>query len=187
MHRVSEVIDCWYDSGSMPFAQWHYPFENKETFENRFPADFISEAIDQTRGWFYTLMAIGTAIFGQSPFKNCIVMGHVQDENGRKMRQAHRKRGRTRGRCWINRARMRFVGIFTPPVRRGLPSRFSDKAVNEGQRKFMATLQNTYAFFVLYANIDQFDPKEHDISNVKLMLMGQVDFEPFEPAGKTGG
>ncbi len=170
MHRVPEVIDCWYDSGSMPFAQWHYPFENKDVFDQRFPADFISEAIDQTRGWFYTLMAIGTLIFDRSPFENCIVMGHVQDENGKKMSKhlgnvvdpwsVLDKQG-------ADAVRWYFYTNSAP----WLPSRFSDKAVNEGQRKFMATLQNTYAFFVLYANIDNFDPKEHDIANVKLTLM----------------
>ncbi len=170
MHRVSEVIDCWYDSGSMPFAQWHYPFENKDVFEKRFPADFISEAIDQTRGWFYTLMAIGTAIFDQSPFKNCIVMGHVQDEFGRKMS----KHSGNVVNPWTvldaqgaDAVRWYFYTAGAP----WLPSRFSDKAVSEGQRKFMATLQNTYAFFVLYANIDNFDPKAHDIAAVKLTLM----------------
>ncbi len=170
MHRVSEVIDCWYDSGSMPFAQWHYPFENKDVFDKRFPADFISEAIDQTRGWFYTLMAIGTAIFDQSPFQNCIVMGHVQDEFGRKMSKhtgnvvdpwtVLDKQG-------ADAVRWYFYTASAP----WLPSRFSDKLVAEGQRKFMATLHNTYAFFVLYASIDQFDPKAHDIAKVKLTLM----------------
>ena len=170
MHRVKEVIDCWYDSGSMPFAQWHYPFENKETFEQRFPADFISEAIDQTRGWFYTLMAIGTLIFGKSPFQNCIVMGHVQDKDGKKMSKhlgnvvdpwsVLDKQG-------ADAVRWYFYTSSAP----WLPCRFSDEAVNEGQRKFMATLQNTYAFFVLYANIDQFDPKDHPLDAVKLTLM----------------
>ncbi|NCB06341.1 MAG: isoleucine--tRNA ligase, partial [Clostridia bacterium] len=170
MHRVPEVIDCWYDSGSMPFAQWHYPFENQDVFEQRFPADFISEAIDQTRGWFYTLMAIGTAIFDRSPFENCIVMGHVQDEDGKKMSKhlgnvvdpwsVLDKQG-------ADAVRWYFYTASAP----WLPCRFSDKAVSEGQRKFMATLQNTVAFFVLYANIDHFDPKEHDLQNVKLTLM----------------
>ncbi len=170
MRRVTEVIDCWYDSGSMPFAQWHYPFENKDVFDKRFPADFISEAIDQTRGWFYTLMAIGTAIFDQSPFKNCIVMGHVQDEFGRKM---SKHTGNVVNPWTVldaqgaDAVRWYFYTAGAP----WLPSRFSDKAVSEGQRKFMATLHNTYAFFVLYANIDNFDPKEHDIANVKLTLM----------------
>ncbi len=170
MRRVKEVIDCWYDSGSMPFAQWHYPFENKEIFEKRFPADFISEAIDQTRGWFYTLLAISTLIFGRAPFENCIVLGHVQDKEGQKMSK-HKgnvvdpwsvldKQG-------ADAVRWYFYTVGAP----WLPSRFSDEAVGEGQRKFMSTLQNTYAFFVLYANIDQFDPKEHPIENARLTLM----------------
>ena len=170
MQRVKEVIDCWYDSGSMPFAQWHYPFENKEVFESRFPADFISEAVDQTRGWFYTLLAISTLIFGRAPFENCIVMGHVQDKDGQKMSK-HKgnvvdpwsvldKQG-------ADAVRWYFYTAGAP----WLPSRFSDEAVNEGQRKFMATLHNTYAFFVLYANIDGFDPKEHPVSQAKLTLM----------------
>ncbi|MBP3541921.1 MAG: isoleucine--tRNA ligase [Clostridia bacterium] len=170
MTRVKDVIDCWYDSGSMPFAQWHYPFENKEIFEQRFPADFISEAIDQTRGWFYTLEAISTLLFDQSPFKNCIVMGHVQDAEGRKMSKhlgnvvdpwsVLNKQG-------ADAVRWYFYTAGAP----WLPSRFSDEAVNEGQRKFMATLQNTYAFFVLYANIDNFDPKDHPMDKVTLTLM----------------
>ena len=170
MYRVPEVIDCWYDSGSMPFAQWHCPFENREIFEKRFPADFISEAVDQTRGWFYSLMAIGTLIFDRSPFENCIVMGHVQDENGKKMSKhlgnvidpwsVLDKQG-------ADAVRWYFFTAGAP----WLPCRFSGKAVGEGQRKFMATLQNTYAFFVLYANIDQFNPREHDLDKVKLTLM----------------
>ena len=170
MHRVKEVIDCWYDSGSMPFAQWHYPFENKEIFEKRFPANFISEAIDQTRGWFYTLMAISTLMFDRAPFENCIVLGHVQDKDGQKMSK-HKgnvvdpwsvldKQG-------ADAVRWYFYTAGAP----WLPSRFSPEAVAEGQRKFMGTLQNTYAFFVLYANIDSFDPKDHPIENVKLTLM----------------
>ncbi len=170
MTRVTDVIDCWYDSGSMPFAQWHYPFENKEVFESRFPADFISEAIDQTRGWFYTLEAISTLLFERAPFENCIVLGHVQDAEGRKMSKhignvvdpwsVLNKQG-------ADAVRWYFYTAGAP----WLPSRFSDEAVNEGQRKFMATLQNTYAFFVLYANIDNFDPKDHPIENAKLTLM----------------
>ena len=170
MHRVKEVIDCWYDSGSMPFAQWHYPFENREIFEKRFPANFISEAIDQTRGWFYTLMAISTLMFDRAPFENCIVLGHVQDKDGQKMSK-HKgnvvdpwsvldKQG-------ADAVRWYFYTAGAP----WLPSRFSPEAVAEGQRKFMGTLQNTYAFFVLYANIDNFDPKDHPIENVKLTLM----------------
>lgn len=170
MQRVKEVIDCWYDSGSMPFAQWHYPFENKEIFESRFPADFISEAVDQTRGWFYTLMAISTLIFGRAPFENCIVLGHVQDKDGQKM---SKHKGNVvdpwsvLNKQGADAVRWYFYTAGAP----WLPSRFSDEAVNEGQRKFMATLHNTYAFFVLYANIDGFDPKEHPIGRAKLTLM----------------
>ena len=170
MRRVKDVIDCWYDSGSMPFAQWHYPFENKDIFEKRFPANFISEAIDQTRGWFYTLLAISTLMFGRSPFENCIVMGHVQDKDGQKM---SKHKGNVvdpwsvLNKQGADAVRWYFYTASAP----WLPSRFSDEAVNEGQRKFMSTLQNTYAFFVLYANIDNFDPKEHPIENVQLTLM----------------
>ncbi len=170
MHRVPEVIDCWYDSGSMPFAQWHYPFENNETFTERFPADFICEAVDQTRGWFYTLLAISTLLFDQASFKNCLVLGHVQDENGKKMSkhlgnvvdpwEALDKHG-------ADAVRWYFYTTSAP----WLPSRYSDKAVNEGRRKFLSTLQNAYAFFVLYANIDDFDPKDHPMENVELTLM----------------
>ena len=170
MHRTKEVIDCWYDSGSMPFAQWHYPFENKEKFEERFPADFISEAIDQTRGWFYTLLAISTQLFGQSPFKNCLVLGHVQDADGRKM-------SKHLGNVvdpWdvlddqgADAVRWYFYAASAP----WLPSRFSKENVSEYQRKFMGTLWNTYYFYVLYADIDQFDPTKHDIKKAKLSLM----------------
>ena len=157
MHRTPEVIDCWYDSGSMPFAQWHYPFENKEIFEANFPADFISEAIDQTRGWFYTLLAIGTLIFDRSPFENCLVLGHVQDKDGIKMSK-HKgnvvnpwdvldKQG-------ADAVRWYFYSAGAP----WLPSRFSGDMVSEVQRKFMGTLWNTYAFFTLYASIDGYDP-----------------------------
>lgn len=158
MHRVPEVIDCWYDSGSMPFAQWHYPFENKEIFEKNFPAQFISEAVDQTRGWFYTLEAISTLLFDRNPFENCVVMGLVQDKDGIKMSKhignvispwdVLDKQG-------ADAVRWYFYASAAP----WLPSRFSHEAVSELQRKYMGTLWNTYAFFVLYANIDQFDPK----------------------------
>ena len=160
MHRVPEVIDCWYDSGSMPFAQWHYPFENKEIFEKNFPAQFISEAVDQTRGWFYTLEAISTLLFDRNPFENCIVMGLVQDKNGIKMSKhignvispwdVLDKQG-------ADAVRWYFYASAAP----WLPSRFSHEAVSELQRKYMGTLWNTYAFFVLYANIDNFDPKKY--------------------------
>ena len=170
MHRVKEVIDCWYDSGSMPFAQWHYPFENKDKFESRFPADFISEAIDQTRGWFYTLLAISTQVFGCSPFKNCLVLGHVQDADGRKM-------SKHLGNVvdpWdvlddqgADAVRWYFYAASAP----WLPSRFSKANVSEYQRKFMGTLWNAYYFYVLYADIDQFDPTQHDLRKAQLTLM----------------
>ena len=170
MHRVSEVIDCWFDSGSMPFAQYHYPFENKELFETQFPADFISEAVDQTRGWFYSLMAISTLLFNKAPFKNVIVMGHVQDENGQKMSKSKGNAVdpfdalQTYGADAI---RWYFYTAGAP----WLPKRFSGKAVQEGQRKFMSTLWNTYAFFVLYANIDQFDATKYTLEKDKLSVM----------------
>ena len=170
MHRVPEVIDCWFDSGSMPFAQWHYPFENKEIFERRFPADFISEAVDQTRGWFYSLIAISTLLFHKAPYKNVIVLGHVQDENGRKMSKskgnavdpmdALRKHG-------ADAIRWYFYENSAP----WLPNRYHDGAVQEGQRKFMGTLWNTYAFYVLYANIDDFNPLDHALDYEKLAVM----------------
>lgn len=168
MHRVSEVIDCWYDSGSMPFAQWHYPFENRDAFENHFPANFISEAVDQTRGWFYTLLAIGTLIFDKAPFENCIVLGHVQDKDGQKMSK-HKgnvvdpwsvldKQG-------ADAVRWYFYSASAP----WLPSRFYDEAVSEMQRKFMGTLWNTYAFYILYADIDSFDPSKYDLKPTNIM------------------
>ena len=157
MHRTPEVIDCWYDSGSMPFAQWHYPFENKEVFEKRFPADFISEAIDQTRGWFYTLMAISTLLFGVSPFRNCIVMGHVQDQDGRKMSKHIGNvvdPWEVLDRQGADAVRWYFYASSAP----WLPTRFSHKLVSEMQSRFMGTLWNTYSFFCLYASIDSYDP-----------------------------
>ncbi|MCL2811681.1 MAG: isoleucine--tRNA ligase, partial [Clostridia bacterium] len=170
MRRVPEVIDCWYDSGSMPFAQWHYPFENREIFERRFPAHFISEAIDQTRGWFYTLLAISTCLFGRSCFEHCIVLGHVQDKDGQKM-------SKHKGNMvdpWTaldaqgaDAVRWYFYTNGAP----WLPSRFYAEAVSESQRKFMGTLWNTYAFFVLYANIDGFDPNRHPLEKAELTLM----------------
>ena len=170
MTRIPEVLDCWFDSGAMPFAQHHYPFENKELFEQQFPADFISEAVDQTRGWFYTLLAESTLLFNKAPYKNVIVLGHVQDENGQKM-------SKSKGNA---------VDPFTALETHGadairwyfyinsapwLPNRFHDKAVTEGQRKFMGTLWNTYAFYVLYAEIDQFDPSKYELDYDKLPVM----------------
>ena len=172
MKRVPEVIDCWFDSGAMPFAQHHYPFENKDLFEQQFPADFISEAVDQTRGWFYTLLAESTLLFNKAPYKNVIVLGHVQDENGQKMSkskgnavdpfEALEKYGADAIRWYFY--------INSAPW---LPNRFHGKAVEEGQRKFMGTLWNTYAFYVLYAEIDQFDPTKYQLEYNKLTVMDQ--------------
>ena len=170
MHRVKEVIDCWFDSGAMPFAQWHYPFENKEIFEENFPANFISEAVDQTRGWFYSLLAISTLIFNEAPYKNVIVLGHVQDENGQKMSKSKGNAVdpfdalETHGADAI---RWYFYENSAP----WLPNRFHAGAVTEGQRKFMGTLWNTYAFFVLYANIDEFDATKYTLDVDKLSVM----------------
>lgn len=164
MKRVPEVIDCWYDSGSMPFAQWHYPFENKEEFEKRYPANFISEAVDQTRGWFYTLIAISTAIFDKAPFENCIVLGHVQDKDGKKM---SKHIGNVVDPWSVlddqgaDAVRWYFYSNSAP----WLPNRFHGDAVSEAQRKFIGTLWNTYAFYVLYADIDKFDPTKHSFSS----------------------
>ncbi len=170
MKRVPEVIDCWYDSGSMPFAQHHYPFENEELFNSQFPADFISEAVDQTRGWFYSLLAISTLIFNKAPFKNCIVLGHVQDENGQKMSKSKGNAVdpfealNTYGADAI---RWYFYSNSAP----WLPNRFHGKAVVEGQRRFMSTLWNSYAFFVLYANIDKFDATKYSLHDCALTVM----------------
>ncbi|MBR5507925.1 MAG: isoleucine--tRNA ligase [Clostridia bacterium] len=170
MTRVKEVIDCWFDSGAMPFAQWHYPFENEEIFNDNFPADFISEAVDQTRGWFYSLLAISTLIFNKAPYKNVIVLGHVQDENGQKMSKskgnavdpfdALKEHG-------ADAIRWYFYSNSAP----WLPNRFHKGAVTEGQRKFMGTLWNTYAFFVLYANIDEFDATKYTLEKDKLGVL----------------
>ena len=170
MKRVPEVIDCWFDSGAMPFAQHHYPFENKDIFEKQFPADFISEAVDQTRGWFYSLLAESTLLFNKAPYKNVIVLGHVQDENGQKMSkskgnavdpfEALEKYGADAIRWYFY--------INSAPW---LPNRFHGKAVEEGQRKFMGTLWNTYAFYILYAEIDQFDPTKYELDYDKLSVM----------------
>ena len=170
MHRVPEVIDCWFDSGSMPFAQHHYPFENKDLFEQQFPADFISEAVDQTRGWFYSLLAISTLIFNKAPYKNVIVLGHVQDENGQKM-------SKSKGNAVDPFEALEQYGAdairwyFYINSAPWLPNRFHGKAVMEGQRKFMGTLWNTYAFYVLYANIDEFDPSKYSLEYDKLSVM----------------
>ena len=170
MHRVPEVIDCWFDSGSMPFAQHHYPFENKDLFEQQFPADFISEAVDQTRGWFYSLLAISTLLFNKAPYRNVIVLGHVQDENGQKM-------SKSKGNAVDPFDALETYGAdairwyFYINSAPWLPNRFHGKAVTEGQRKFMGTLWNTYAFFVLYANIDNFDATKYQLEYEKLPVM----------------
>lgn len=170
MKRVSEVIDCWFDSGSMPFAQWHYPFENKEIFEKRYPADFISEAIDQTRGWFYTLLAISTLLFDEPAFKNCIVLGHVNDKEGQKM--SKHKGNVVDPWTVLNKQGSDAVRwYFYTGSAPWLPSRFYEEAVSESQRKFMGTLWNTYAFYVLYANIDGFDPLRYKLEKDKLSVM----------------
>ncbi len=184
MHRVPEVIDCWYDSGAMPFAQHHYPFENKEKFEAQFPADFISEAVDQTRGWFYSLLAISTLIFDKAPYKNVIVLGHVQDENGQKM-------SKSKGNAvdpfdaleeyGADAIRWYFYINSAP----WLPNRFHGKAVVEGQRKFMGTLWNTYAFYVLYANIDQFDATKYSLDYDKLSVMDKWLLSKLNTVVKT--
>ena len=184
MHRVPEVIDCWFDSGAMPFAQHHYPFENKELFEKQFPADFISEAVDQTRGWFYSLLAESTILFNQAPYKNVIVLGHVQDENGQKM-------SKSKGNAvdpfdaleeyGADAIRWYFYINSAP----WLPNRFHGKAVQEGQRKFMGTLWNTYAFFVLYANIDNFDPTKYTLDYDNLPVMDKWLLSKLNSVVKT--
>ena len=182
--REKEVCDCWLDSGSMPFAQFHYPFENKELFEKHFPADFISEAIDQTRGWFYTLLAVSTLLFDKAPFKNCIVLGHVNDKNGIKMSK-HKgnvvdpwsvldKQG-------ADAVRWYFYTGSAP----WLPSRFYEEAVSEAQRKFMGTLWNTYAFFVLYAEIDKYDPSKYNLDDCKLTTMDKWVLSKLNTVIKT--
>ena len=170
MHRVPEVIDCWFDSGAMPFAQHHYPFENKDVFEKQFPAKFISEAVDQTRGWFYSLMAESTLLFNKAPYENVIVLGHVQDENGQKM-------SKSKGNAVDPFDALETYGAdairwyFYTSSAPWIPKRFSGKLVQEGQRKFMGTLWNTYAFFVLYANIDEFDATKYTLEYEKLSVM----------------
>ena len=184
MKRVPEVIDCWFDSGSMPFAQHHYPFENKDLFEQQFPAKFISEAVDQTRGWFYSLLAISTLLFNKAPYENVIVLGHVQDADGQKMSkskgnavdpmEALNKHG-------ADAIRWYFYENSAP----WLPNRFHDKAVTEGQRKFMGTIWNTYAFFVLYANIDDFDATKYTLEYDKLPVMDKWIFSKLNTVVKT--
>jgi isoleucyl-tRNA synthetase len=184
MHRVPEVLDCWFDSGAMPFAQWHYPFENEKIFKENFPADFISEAVDQTRGWFYSLLAESTLLFNQAPYKNVIVLGLVQDENGQKMSkskgnvvdpfEALEKHG-------ADAVRWYFYSNSAP----WLPNRFHDAAVTEGQRKFMGTLWNTYAFFVLYANIDNFDASKYTLDYDKLSVMDKWILSRLNTTVKT--
>ena len=182
--REKEVIDCWFDSGSMPFAQYHYPFENKELFESHFPADFISEAIDQTRGWFYTLLAISTLLFDKAPFKNCIVLGHVNDKNGIKM---SKHKGNVVDPWSIldkqgaDAVRWYFYTGSAP----WLPSRFYEEAVSEAQRKYMGTLWNTYAFFVLYADIDKYNPSEYNLKDCKLNLMDKWILSKLNTLVKT--
>jgi len=182
--REKEVIDCWFDSGSMPFAQYHYPFENKELFESHFPADFISEAIDQTRGWFYTLLAISTLLFDKAPFKNCIVLGHVNDKNGIKM---SKHKGNVVDPWTIldkqgaDAVRWYFYTGSAP----WLPSRFYEEAVSEAQRKFMGTLWNTYAFFVLYADIDKYNPANYKLEDCKLTLMDKWVLSKLNTLVKT--
>ena len=184
MKRVPEVIDCWFDSGSMPFAQWHYPFENKELFESQFPANFISEGVDQTRGWFYSLMAISTLIFDCAPYKNVLVLGHVLDKDGQKMSkskgnavdpfEALEKYG-------ADAIRWYFYSNSAP----WLPNRFFGEAVVEGQRKFMGTLWNTYAFYVLYANIDGFNPTKYTLNKNTLSVMDKWILSKLNTAVKT--
>ena len=184
MKRVPEVIDCWFDSGSMPFAQHHYPFENKELFEQQFPAKFISEAVDQTRGWFYSLLAISTLLFNKAPYENVIVLGHVQDANGQKMSKSKGNAVdpfealETHGADAI---RWYFYENSAP----WLPNRFHDKAVTEGQRKFMGTIWNTYAFFVLYANIDEFDATKYTLEYDKLTVMDKWILSKLNTVVKT--
>jgi isoleucyl-tRNA synthetase len=184
MHRVPEVIDCWFDSGSMPFAQHHYPFENKELFEQQFPAQFISEAVDQTRGWFYSLLAISTLLFNKAPYENVIVLGHVQDADGQKM-------SKSKGNAvdpfdalqqhGADAIRWYFYENSAP----WLPNRFHDKAVTEGQRKFMGKIWNTYAFFVLYANIDEFDATKYTLEYDKLAVMDKWVLSKLNTLVKT--
>ena len=184
MRRVPEVIDCWFDSGAMPFAQHHYPFENKEVFEQQFPAKFISEAVDQTRGWFYSLMAESTILFNKAPYENVIVLGHVQDENGQKM-------SKSKGNAVDPMDALNKFGAdairwyFYTNSQPWLPNKFHEKAVIEGQRKFLSTLWNTYAFFVLYADIDAFDNTKYTLDYDKLPVMDKWIISRLNTAIKT--
>ena len=184
MHRVPEVIDCWFDSGAMPFAQWHYPFENKEHFEENFPADFISEAVDQTRGWFYSLMAESTLLFHKAPYKNVVVLGHVQDENGQKMSKSKGNAVdpmEALNKYGADAIRWYFYTNSAP----WLPNRFHEKAVLEGKNKFMDTLWNTYSFYVLYAEIDQFNPLNYDFDYDSLAVMDKWLLSKLNSCVKT--
>ncbi len=184
MHRVPEVIDCWFDSGAMPFAQWHYPFENEDIFKENFPADFISEAVDQTRGWFYSLMAISTLIFNEAPYKNVIVLGHVQDKDGQKMSKSKGNAVdpmEALNKYGADAIRWYFYTNSAP----WLPNRFHEDAVVEGQRKFMGTLWNTYAFYVLYANIDNFNPADYTLDYDKLPVMDKWLLSKLNTVVKT--
>lgn len=184
MKRVPEVIDCWFDSGAMPFAQHHYPFENKEVFEQQFPAKFISEAVDQTRGWFYSLMAESTLLFNKAPYENVIVLGHVQDEHGQKMSKSKGNAVdpfEALGKFGADAIRWYFYTNSAP----WLPNKFHDKAVVEGQRKFLGTLWNTYAFYVLYAEIDQFNPLDYKLEYDKLAVMDKWILSRLNTAIKT--
>ena len=184
MHRVPEVIDCWFDSGSMPFAQHHYPFENKDLFEQQFPAQFISEAVDQTRGWFYSLLAISTLLFDKAPYKNVIVLGHVQDKEGKKMSKSKGNAVdpmEALNKFGADAIRWYFYSNSAPWI----PNRFYDEAVTEGQRKFMGTLWNTYAFFVLYANIDNFDATKYTLEYDKLAVMDKWLLSKLNTVVKT--
>ena len=184
MRRVPEVIDCWFDSGAMPFAQWHYPFENEDVFKEHFPADFISEAVDQTRGWFYSLMAISTLLFDKAPYKNVIVLGHVQDKDGQKM-------SKSKGNAVDPMEALEKYGAdairwyFYTNSQPWLPNRFHEDAVMEGQRKFMGTLWNTYAFYTLYAEIDQFDPTKYSLEYDKLSVMDKWLLSKLSTTVKT--
>ncbi len=184
MHRVPEVIDCWFDSGAMPFAQWHYPFENEDIFNDNFPADFISEAVDQTRGWFYSLMAISTLLFDKAPYKNVIVLGHVQDKDGLKM-------SKSKGNAVDPMEALESFGAdairwyFYTNSQPWLPNRFHEDAVKEGQRKFMGTLWNTYAFYTLYAEIDQFNPLDYELDIESLSIMDRWLLSKLNTAIKT--